>query len=91
MMIRLCTGNSRMEKKWNLAEMELSDFRGRISTTRRTSETVEQYRKMSKAWLCPRHPQGRSAQKGHSSDPLRADPGYGLRYPGHHGRNRDVL
>lgn len=49
MMIRLSTGNSRMEKKWNLAEMELSDFRERISTSRRTSETVEQYRKMSKA------------------------------------------
>ena len=49
MAIRLSTGNSRMEKKWNLAEMELSDFRERISTTRRTSETVEQYRKMSKA------------------------------------------
>lgn len=41
MMIRLSTGNSRMEKKWNLAEMELSDFRERISTTRRTSETME--------------------------------------------------
>lgn len=49
MMIRLSTGNSRMEKKWNLVEMELSEFRERISTTRRTSETVEQYRKMSKA------------------------------------------
>lgn len=49
MMIRLSTGNSRMEKKWNLAEMELSDFRERISSTHRTSETVEQYRKMSKA------------------------------------------
>lgn len=49
MMIRLSTGNSRMEKKWNLTEMELSDFRERISTTHRTSETVEQYRKMSKA------------------------------------------
>lgn len=49
MMIHLSTGNSRMEKKWNLAELELSDFRERISTTRRTSETVEQYRKMSKA------------------------------------------
>lgn len=49
MMIRLSTGNSRMEKKWNLVEMELSEFRERISTTRRTSETVEQYRKMGKA------------------------------------------
>ena len=49
MMIRLSTGNSRMEKKWNLVEMELSEFRERISTTHRTSETVEQYRKMNKA------------------------------------------
>ena len=49
MMIRLSTGNSRMEKKWNLVEMELPEFRNRISTTRRTSETVEQYRKMGKA------------------------------------------
>lgn len=49
MVIRLSTGNSRMEKKWNLVEMELSEFRGRISTTQRTSETVEQYRKMNKA------------------------------------------
>ena len=49
MMIRLSTGNSRMEKKWNLVEMELSEFRERISTTPRTSETVEQYRKMNKA------------------------------------------
>lgn len=49
MMIRLSTGNSRMEKKWNLVEMELSDFRERISTNHRTSENVEQYRKMSKA------------------------------------------
>lgn len=49
MMIRLSTGNSRMEKKWNLVEMDLSEFRDRISTTHRTSETVEQYRKMGKA------------------------------------------
>lgn len=49
MVIRLSTGNSRMEKKWNLVEMELSEFRERISTTHRTSETVEQYRKMNKA------------------------------------------
>ena len=48
-MIRLSIGNSRMEKHWNLVEMELSEFRDRISHTRRTAETVEQYRKMSKA------------------------------------------
>lgn len=49
MKIRLCTGNSRMEKRWNLTEMELDEFRGRISVTHRTAETVEQYRKLSKA------------------------------------------
>lgn len=49
MKIAVSTGNSRMEKKWNLKEMELSDFCDRISQTIRTSETMEQYRKMSKA------------------------------------------
>lgn len=48
-MIRLSTGNSRMDKKWNLVEMELSEFRERISHTHRTAETVEQYRKLGKA------------------------------------------
>lgn len=49
MKIAVSTGNSRKEKKWNLKEMELADFRDRISQTIRTSETMEQYRKMSKA------------------------------------------
>ena len=48
-MIRLSIGNSRMEKHWNLVEMELSEFRDRISHTRRTAETMEQYRKLGKA------------------------------------------
>ena len=48
-MIRLSIGNSRMEKHWNLVEMELPEFRDRVSHTQRTAETVEQYRKMSKA------------------------------------------
>lgn len=47
--MRLSVGNSRMDKKWNLVEMELSEFRDRISQTRRTAETVEQYRKLGKA------------------------------------------
>lgn len=48
-MIRLSIGNSRMDKKWNAVEMELSEFRDRISQTKRTAETVEQYRKLGKA------------------------------------------
>ena len=47
--MKLSIGNSRMDKKWNLVDMELSEFRDRISQTRRTAETVEQYRKMGKA------------------------------------------
>lgn len=49
MKIKLCTGNSRMEKHWNIQEMELNEFKERIAVTHRTSETVEQYRKLSKA------------------------------------------
>lgn len=49
MKIKISSGNSRMDKRWNLQEMELDEFRDRIATTHRTSETVEQYRKMSKA------------------------------------------
>ncbi len=49
MKIRLCTGNSRMDKKWNLMEMELEEFRDRIATTKKTAETVAQYKNLSKA------------------------------------------
>lgn len=49
MKLFISTGNSRMEKYWNGREMELEEFVQRISTTIRTSETVEQYRKLSKA------------------------------------------
>ena len=48
MKLKLSVGNSRMDKKWNAVEMELSEFRDRISQTKRTAETVEQYRKFSK-------------------------------------------
>ena len=49
MKLYISTGNSRMEKRWNGAEMELEEFIRRISQTIRTAETVEQYRKLSKA------------------------------------------
>ena len=49
MRLFISTGNSRMEKRWNGREMELEEFIQRISTTIRTSETAEQYRKLSKA------------------------------------------
>ena len=49
MKLFISTGNSRMEKHWNGREIELEEFAQRISATIRTSETVEQYRKLSKA------------------------------------------
>lgn len=49
MRIQIATGNSRMEKRWNNTEMELEEFRERISHTIRTAETVGQYVKMTKA------------------------------------------
>jgi hypothetical protein len=49
MKIKVSVGNSRMDKRWNLVEMELEEFRERIAATTRTAETVEQYKKLSKA------------------------------------------
>lgn len=49
MNIRISVGNSRMDKKWNVQEISLEDFRGRVSQTKRTAETVAQYKKLTKA------------------------------------------
>lgn len=49
MKLYVSMGNSRMEKKWNGREMEFDDFKSRIANTRYTAETMEQYRKMSRA------------------------------------------
>lgn len=49
MKLFVSTGNSRIEKRWNGVDMELEEFIEHISNTVRTSETVEQYRKLSKA------------------------------------------
>lgn len=49
MKIKVSIGNSRMEKKWRLTEMELEDFRDRIFQTKVTAETVAEFKKMPKA------------------------------------------
>ena len=49
MKLAIAVGNNRMEKHWNQEEIEYDEFRQRLSTTHRTAETVEQYRKMKKA------------------------------------------
>jgi len=47
-MIKIAIGNSRMDKKWKNIEMTWEEFVSRISTTKRTTETVEEYRKLKK-------------------------------------------
>lgn len=46
--MRIAVGNSRMDKKWKNKDMSWDDFRQKCSQTIRTTETVAEYRKMSK-------------------------------------------
>ena len=45
--MKIAYGNSRMEKKWKNNEISWEDFCKRVSTTQTTTETVDEYRKMS--------------------------------------------
>lgn len=49
--MKIAYGNSRMEKMWKNNEISWDDFCKRVSTTQTTTETVEEYRKMSKPQL----------------------------------------
>jgi len=46
--MRIAVGNSRMDKKWKNREMTWEEFKEKCSQTIRTTETVAEYRKMSK-------------------------------------------
>lgn len=46
--MKIAIGNSRMDKKWKNKDMTWDDFAAKCSTTIRTTETVSEYRKMSK-------------------------------------------
>ena len=46
--MKIAYGNSRMEKRWKNHEISWDDFCKRVSTTQTTTETVEEYRKMTK-------------------------------------------
>lgn len=46
--MKIAYGNSRMEKKWKNNDISWDDFCRRVSTTQMTTETVEEYRKMTK-------------------------------------------
>ncbi|AGL03683.1 hypothetical protein [Desulfoscipio gibsoniae] len=47
--MKIAVGNSRMEKRWKNQDISREDFKNTIRTTKRTTETVLEYRKMNKA------------------------------------------
>lgn len=47
-MLKISYGNNRMDKKWKNNEITWADFCKRVSSTIRTTETIDEYRKMSK-------------------------------------------
>ena len=46
--MKIAVGNSRMDKKWKNRDISWEDFCKKVSTTQRTTETVEEYRKLRK-------------------------------------------
>lgn len=46
--MKIAIGNSRMDKKWKNKDISWDDFTARVKTTQRTTETVEEYRKLKK-------------------------------------------
>ena len=46
--MKIAVGNSRMDKKWKNTEISWEDFCSRVKTTQKTTETVEEYRKLKK-------------------------------------------
>lgn len=46
--MKIAVGNSRMDKKWKNRDISWEDFCARVSTTQRTTETVEEWNPMEK-------------------------------------------
>ena len=46
--LNIAYGNSRMDKKWKNSDISWDDFCTRVNSTVRTTETVEEYRKLKK-------------------------------------------
>lgn len=47
--MKIAVGNSRMEKKWKNKDISWDDFKDKCKNTIRTTETIAEYKKMSKA------------------------------------------
>ena len=46
--MKIAVGNSRMDKKWINRDITWEDLCKKVSVTQRTTETVEEYRKLKK-------------------------------------------
>lgn len=46
--MKIAVGNSRMDKKWKNKDISWEDFCARVKITQRTTETVEEYRKLKR-------------------------------------------
>lgn len=46
--MKIAVGNSRMDKRWKNRDISWEDFCAKVSQTQRTTETVEEYRKLKK-------------------------------------------
>ena len=82
--MKIAYGNSRMEKKWKNNDISWDDFCKRVSTTQTTTETVEEYRKMTKPQQDSIKDVGgfRQEKDRDGALPFYADAGYGPRYAG---------
>jgi hypothetical protein len=47
--MKISYGNSRFETKWKNSEITWENFKKQVSSTIRSTETIEEYRKMTKA------------------------------------------
>ena len=47
--MKIAVGNSRMDKKWKNRDITWEDFKNTVRTTKRTTETVSEFRKMNRA------------------------------------------
>ena len=47
--MKIAVGNSRMDKKWKNKDISWDDLLARVKSTIRTTETVSEYRKMSRS------------------------------------------
>lgn len=92
--MKIAVGNSRMDKKWKNQDISWADLCARCGSTIRTTETVEEYRKLKKGQqdgikdvggFVGGHLREGRRKKRHGAVPLSTHPGYGLRHPGHLG------